>query len=496
DHHQHVYQPPQMQQQQYHSQPQMQQQHQPQMQQHGYASQHNLYVPPPQPRATETYDVGRLAGQAARLSLGSPTAQPAALPQMQQHAPQPQHEYSLGAPPGPQYQPSAPPAQSPHAGHQHHYAPPQQLPPQQPPQMPHQYQPQSPQHAQGHAFYAPPHSADPGYSPTTLMAQHASGPAAMSGVHADPYAAAAARRAGAPDSGGISHAAAPGHPQAYAGYAPAPAPAEPGPAGSYGVAGMPMSGPARAGSAHGSGHHAQFGGFSEAPVSIAATISASHAVAAQPMVGGYAAAAAAAAVYPQLSQGQTSSYTSVALGSMQQQQPPLYPAQHYMGPPAHTSPYQPPAQVLAPPPPHGVYAGSAAAYAVPAQSGGAAGYQQPAYLPTSHVAHQYHQVPVSQPHEVLGQGVYMQQAPPLDYQRHQQSPPPAHPPQVGYSYPYPAQHYAPVSSAPHVAMGAQPLAAPYGHGQPPPQPMQQPPAQQQQPQYQHGYGGNVGSLMD
>ncbi|KAJ2765122.1 hypothetical protein IWQ57_004900 [Coemansia nantahalensis] len=218
------------------------------------------------------------------------------------------------------------------------------------------------------------------------------------------------------------------------------------------------------------------------------------------MVSGYAAAAAAA--YPQLSQGQTSSYTSVALGSMQQQQQqqqqqqPLYPAQHYMGPPAHTSPYQPPAQVLAPPPPHGVYAGSAAAYAVPAQSGGAAGYQQPAYLPTSHVAHQYHQVPVSQPHEVLGQGVYMQQAPPLDYQRHQQSPPPAHPQQVGYSYPYPAQHYAPVASAPHVAMGAQPLAAPYGHGQPPPQPMQQPPAQQQQPQYQHGYGGNVGSLMD
>ncbi|KAJ1718191.1 hypothetical protein LPJ61_006768, partial [Coemansia biformis] len=328
------------------------------MQQHSYSTQHIPYAQPQSARTADSFDVNQLTGQAARLSLGSPSAEPAALPQMQQYPPQQQHhEYSLGSPQAPAYQPSAPPAHAAHASHQHHYAPPHM---QQHPSVQAQYQPppvQQQQQQQAHAhgsaglgYYQPPHSVDPGYPLANAATQHGSGPAGPAAVPIDPYVAASVRRTAALEPSSIAHLAVPSHQQAYASYAPVAAPAQvvSGPASGYGISGMAAAAsPTHAGGAHGLGQRPPYSGLSE-PAASAAAATTGYAATTQPLAGGYSPAA-----YAPPSQGQAVSYTNAMLGTMQSQhQPDLqaqisgpHKAQQYMAPPPHTSPYQRPSAI-------------------------------------------------------------------------------------------------------------------------------------------------------
>ncbi|KAJ2161581.1 bck1-like resistance to osmotic shock [Coemansia sp. RSA 552] len=511
--HRHHQQPPQA----YQQQP-----YQPQaMQQPSYPPQQQQYQnqqpsPVAAPRASDPYDVGHLANQAAHMSLNSPSGEPSALPPMQQH-----QGYSVGGPQAPHSQPSAPPpppmAQQQHYApppqqQQQHYAPPpmqQQAPPQQQQPMQHQqqyYQP--PQTQQQHQ--PPPHeyrpqmqSVDSGYSPNVASGQYGGGAGHMPPADAqiDPYSAPAHRHGG-PEASPINPAYKPG----YGGYPPTAAPIQPSasPANGYGStgggygSGAPVSGPAYASVSHSTHHQPIYGAYGEPAASMSTPPPPNPAVTAYPMSNGYAPAA-----YPPASQGPGVTYTNMMSSTPQQH--PFRPA------PQEPHPYKAPPQQQQQPPPQQQdippHQAGAYSYHLPAEGHGQqpppgqSPYGAPGTLP-------------SQGSGPSGSAGYQPQQ--QFYAQHQNPPPPQHyapppqqppyhsqPPPQAYSYAYSAPQGAP-ASAPYGGplMASQPppsqaaAAAQYGYGQQPgyapPPPAQQPPQQQQ---FQHGYGGS-GSLMD
>ncbi|KAJ2778344.1 bck1-like resistance to osmotic shock [Coemansia javaensis] len=460
----------------YSQQQQQQQQYQQPMQQ-SYQS-HGSYGQPPSARTADSYDVNQLAGQAARLTLGSPVGEPAQLPQMQQHS------YATAAP---QYQPNAPPPPQQQQQPQMHYAPP---PPMQQQHQQHQqqYQPPPPQQYQPHVSAGQDYYADPGYQAASAAGQYGSAP--------NPYAPPPPPP---PQRTMAEHPAVSGHQyQVHTSYAPAPAiPAQPasGPANGYGVPGAPSATYAA------SAHHPVYSAFSEppAPVAAAAPAPAVHPATAQPLAGGYA--------------------NHPAQGGASQQ----YNVHHQPGPQGHvsaphqysapgvqTSPYQHPSVVAdgrqqqqqqqqQRPAPH--------QYGVPAQmvgSTGSMGHRPPPQQQQQQQPYQqqpYQQQPYQQQpyhHSQQQQQQPLHQYGSVGYPASQQSPPPPAPAQQqapgAYSYAYSTQQYAavsaPYSAGPGMTQAPPPpvQSQPYGYGHPP--------AAAPQHQYQHGYGGNPGSLMD
>ncbi|KAJ2797768.1 bck1-like resistance to osmotic shock, partial [Coemansia guatemalensis] len=532
---------------QYSSSSQQQHQYQPQSAQTGYpAQQQHLYAQQPSARSNDPYDADQLAGQAARMSLNSPSGEPATAPQMLQ-----QHRYSLGESHVPQYQPSAPPPQMSHQ--QPQQSPQQQYmpPPQQPmhPQDPQQYsrhqqqihmqmqmQPQlraqNPYQQQQQQQQPPPPPQPPqmqmqstrhSYSPVNHHAgQYSSAHAASADAPIDPYSASVQKSA-APEHSNMTGSVGSNYKPGYGGYPSAPAPIHSAPrpgsglgatsAGyAAGAAGLTASSPAYAGSSHSAQqpqqqHHHSYGAYE--PAQPNATAPVAHPAASQPFSNVHAPIA-----YPSASQGHPTNYANVMMSNPSQQQQPLPPQdssyQYHSSADGHISPY------------------AAAAGQAPGAPGPMMGYQQqppPPPLQQYGAGSQERFPPPAQQQQQ--QPYHPQQQPPYhpqQQQQQQQPPPPAPAPPQGYSHQYSAPQYAPMSApygSPGMAsqppiqpMGAQAAAPPYGYGQPPPpqqqqqpgyapppphhyqqpgQQLQQPPSQQQ---YQHGYGGNVGTLMD
>ncbi|KAJ1845428.1 bck1-like resistance to osmotic shock, partial [Coemansia sp. RSA 2708] len=518
--------------------PEHPQAYQPATAQPSYLSpQQQHYQPAQSPvRAADPYDVGHLTNQAAHLSMNSPSTEHAQPPPQVQ-----QQSYSYGGPQAPQYQPSAP---SPIGAQQLNYM---QQPPQHEPQYPQQqqqptmhnqyqqhYQPQyQPQPQQAHSasgreYQQAMQAVDPGYPPANVAAaagQYGMGHAPPAA--ADPYSSSV-RRSTALEPGPATSPANPSYKPVYGSYPPAAAPIQLPTSQSGGYGGMSgpymsnppemsMSSPAHAAVAPQDVYQQQQQqqpqphAYGEAGAPMAAS-QATHPVTAQPPSNGYS-----AMVYPPASQGLNTSYTNI-MGNSSQAQPPQFhtspsqqsqqsqrqqqqqPApqmsmatalepQQYKPQPQQASPYhyQPP--VDARPTPYGAPQGQSTGQPGPA------GYQQQPYM----------------------QGPQNHQPPPLHQQQPYGSQPPAHypPPQQhisqpphGYSYAYSTPQYAPVSApygVPPVQSMAPQAAPQYNYSQPGYAPAQQQPHQQhQQPpqmqqnerQYQHGYGGNVGSLMD
>ncbi|KAJ2637699.1 hypothetical protein IW137_003773 [Coemansia sp. RSA 1287] len=132
-------------------------------------------------------------------------------------------------------------------------------------------------------------------------------------------------------------------------------------------------------------------------------------------------------------------------------------------------------------------------------------YQQQADSQPARNTPQYGALPV-QPGSSSYQQLSYMQAPQQQYGS--QPPPAQYQPPHSYGYGYSAPQYAPPVSAPYggPSMAPQPQMQPmapqavpqYGYSQPPgyaPSPVQHQ-QQQHEQQYQHGYGGNAGSLMD
>ncbi|KAJ2196583.1 bck1-like resistance to osmotic shock [Coemansia sp. RSA 522] len=512
-----------------------QQTYQPQAAQASYPPQQQYQpIQSPTARATDPYDMGHLATQAAHLSLNSPSGEPAPPPQQMQ-----QQGYSYGGPQVPQYQPSAPlpmsSQQQPPPQQQQHYAQHQQSPPQ------HQYQPQQPQHQyqsqlqsqnqyqpqpqyqqppqnqyqpplqyQPQAQYQPPqsqsqypqqqpppqqaHSAsgheypqqsvDHGYPPSnTASGQYSLGHAPPADNYADPYSATV-RRSTALEPSSLTNPVNPNYKPGYGGYVPTTAPLQTStnhPGGYGGMSGpymssapeMSMSSPAYATALHGAHQQPVYG---EIATSMAAQ-PVTHPVTAQPASNGYSSMA-----YPPASQAPNSSYTNAMLNSAQQPRPQMamstsleshqYKVPQQQPPQQQASPYQYQQQADSQP------ARNTPQYGAPPVQPGSSSYQQLSYM----------QAPQQQ---------YGSQPPPAQYQ-----------PPHSYGYGYSAPQYAPPVSAPYggPSMAPQPQMQPmapqavpqYGYSQPPgyaPSPVQHQ-QQQHEQQYQHGYGGNAGSLMD
>ncbi|KAJ2613733.1 bck1-like resistance to osmotic shock [Coemansia sp. RSA 1365] len=486
--------------------------------QHGYPTQQqHLYAQPSSARSNDPYDTDQLAGQAARMSLNSPSGEPATAPQMLQ-----QHGYTLGEPHVPQYQSSAPPPQM-------SYQQPQLSPQQQymspPPQPMHSQDPQYSRHQQQmrmqarlqahHPYQQSPQQQQPqpsqppqmqmqstghGYSPVNHPPGHyGSGHVASADAQADPYSVSVQKSA-APEHSNITGLVNSSYKPGYGGYPSAPVHSVPRPGSGLGVnsagyvsgaAGPTASSPVYAGSSHSAQQQQQqqqplYLGYESTQPNIAAPIG--YPATTQPFSNGYA-----SIPYPSASQVHSTNYTNVMMANVQQQPLPLQSSSYQH----HSSTDQQMPQ-----------------YAVAGQAPGVAGptgYQQQPPPPP----------PQQQQYGSGSQGHFppsaqQQQQQPYHHPQQQQPPPPPQPPQ-GYSHQYTAPQYAPMtapynnpgmsSQAPVQPMSTQ-TAPPYGYGQPqpqqqsgyppppPPDHYQQAGQQQQQQQYQHGYGGNFGTLMD
>ncbi|KAJ2719771.1 bck1-like resistance to osmotic shock [Coemansia sp. D1744] len=390
-----------------------QQTYQPQAAQASYPPQQQYQpIQSPTARATDPYDMGHLATQAAHLSLNSPSA----------HS------------------------------------------------------------ASGHEY--PQQSVDHGYPPSnTASGQYSLGHAPPADNYADPYSATV-RRSTALEPSSLTNPVNPNYKPGYGGYVPTTAPLQTStnhPGGYGGMSGpymssapeMSMSSPAYATALHGAHQQPVYG---EIATSMAAQ-PVTHPVTAQPASNGYSSMA-----YPPASQAPNSSYTNAMLNSTQQPRPQMtmstsleshqYKVPQQQPPQQQASPYQYQQQADSQP------ARNTPQYGAPPVQPGSSSYQQLSYM----------QAPQQQ---------YGSQPPPAQYQ-----------PPHSYGYGYSAPQYAPPVSAPYggPSMAPQPQMQPmapqavpqYGYSQPPgyaPSPVQHQ-QQQHEQQYQHGYGGNAGSLMD
>ncbi|PIA17349.1 BRO1-domain-containing protein [Coemansia reversa NRRL 1564] len=479
---------------------QQQQQYQPQSMQPGYPTQQqHLYAQPPSARSNDPYDTDQLAGQAARMSLNSPSGEPATAPQMLQ-----QHGLTLGEVHVPQYQSSAPPPQmnyqQPQLSPQQQYmtSPPQPMHSQDPQYSRHQQQLQTQMRMQAqlqthHPYQQSPQQPQPqpaqplqmqmqstghSYSPVNHPASHyGSGHVASADAHVDPYSGLMQKSA-VPEHSNITGLVNSSYNPGYGGYPSAPVHSAPRPGSGLGVtsvgyvsgaAGLTASSPVYAGSSHSAQQQQPlYRGYESTQPNTAAPVG--HPATTQSFLNGYA-----PNPYPSASQGHSTNYTNVIMGNAPQQ--PL---------PQQSSPYQHQSSIDQQIPP----------YSMTGQAPGIAGPMG------------YQQQPPPPPPQQQQQQPY----------RHPQQLQPPQPPQ-GYSHQYTAPQYAPMtapysnpgilSQAPVQPMSTQ--AAPsYGYGQPQQQQSGYPPPpppppdhyqqaaqqQQQQQQYQHGYGGNVGTLMD
>ncbi|KAJ2848241.1 bck1-like resistance to osmotic shock [Coemansia brasiliensis] len=500
--------------------------------QHPYQSAHS-----PPARAADPYDMGQLASQAAHMSLNPPSGEPTALsPQHHTH----QQSYSISSSQAPQYQPSAPPPPQMSAQNsgqyirQHQPQSPYQLAPQQPQPQP---QPQQQTHIpSGHDYQTQMQGMDSGYPlNNTAPGQYNNSHVPPVDARADPYSTSVRHSAALEPNTLTDPVANSGYKPGYGGYPPSGAPMQMNSSSGGGYGGMSgpymssgpemaMSNPAYAAVSHSAHQHAVYG---EVPAPMARP-QAAHPVTAQPQSNGYS-----SMMYPSASQGPNTSYSNLPMNNLSHQPQQMGP-QMAMSAEAHT--YKPPPRQQQQPPaqaPHNQYppvmdnqpANSLGQYGGPSMQN---------QDPTQPAPANYHP-----PQPYQQQQPYMQGPAQYHHQQPSQQPPPPHygtqpplsypPPQQhisqpahGYSYAYSAPHYAPVS-APYggPAMMSQPQmqsAAPqatpqYGYNpssgyspspaqhQPAPGPHMQPQMQQQPPpqnekQYQHGYGGNVGSLMD
>ncbi|KAJ1874979.1 bck1-like resistance to osmotic shock [Coemansia sp. RSA 990] len=490
------------------------QSYQPQPAQTGYAPMQHPYPSAHSPpvRAADPYDMGQLTNQAAHMSLNPPSGDPAALsPQHRTH----QQNYSINNSQALQYQPSAPP-HPPQMSAQNSGQYIQQS------QSPYQQAPPQPHIAPGNGYQPQMQGMDSNYLPSnTAPGQYSSSHVPPADARVDPYSAPVRHSAALEPNALADPVGNSGYKPGYGGYPPSSAPMQMansssgygGMSGPYMASGpeMTMSSPAYAAVSHGAQQQPVY----EAPAPMGRP-QAGHPVTAQPQSNGYP-----SMMYPPASQGPNTSYSNLPMNNSSHQPQQLGPqmamsaeGHTYKPPPQQQQQQQPPAQA-----PYNQYPPPMDSQPAPANYHPPQPYQQqqqqqppPPQQPYMQGPAQYHhQQPSQQPH-------YGSQQPPLSYPPPQQHiSQPAH----GYSYAYSTPHYAPVSapyggpammSQPQMQSAAPQAAPQYGYNppsgyspspaqhQPPPGPHMQPQMQQHpqqnEKQYQHGYGGNVGSLMD